>query len=74
MKSRANKGKGRFSFSAFATGAKWITTYKDSDSVEYKAYEIILENDKKEVLSYTEPKVSAIRKVGTKVEFDNIFP
>ena len=73
MKSRANKGKGRFSFSAFATGAKWITTYKDSDSVEYKAYEIILENDKKEVLSYTEPKVSAIRKTGTKVEFDNIF-
>ena len=73
MKSRANKGKGRFSFSAFATGAKWITTYKDSDSVEYKAYEIILENDKKEVLSYTEPKVSAIRKAGTKVEFDNIF-
>lgn len=39
----------------------------------YKAYEIILENDKKEVLSYTEPKVSAIRKAGTKVEFDNIF-
>ena len=73
MKSKANKGKGRFSFSAFATGAKWITTYKDSDSVEYKAYEIILENDKKEVLSYTEPKVSAIRKAGTKVEFDNIF-
>ena len=73
MKSKANKGKGRFSFSAFATGAKWITTYKDSDSIEYKAYEIILENDKKEVLSYTEPKVSAIRKAGTKVEFDNIF-
>ena len=73
MKSKANKGKGRFSFSAFATGAKWITTYKDSDSIEYKAYEIVLENDKKEVLSYTEPKVSAIRKAGTKVEFDNIF-
>lgn len=73
MKSKANKGKGRFSFSAFATGAKWITTYKDSDSNEYKAYEIILENDKKEVLSYTEPQVSAIKKTGTKVEFDNIF-
>lgn len=73
MKSKANKGKGRFSFSAFATGAKWITTYKDSDSNEYKAYEIILENDKKEVLNYTEPQVSAIKKTGTKVEFDNIF-
>lgn len=73
MKSKTNKGKGRFSFSAFATGAKWITTYKDSDSNEYKAYEIVLENDKKEVLNYTEPQVSAIKKTGTKVEFDNIF-
>lgn len=73
MKSKANKGKGRFSFSAFATGAKWITTYKDSDSNEYKAYEIVLENDKKEVLNYTEPQISAIKKTGTKVKFDNIF-
>lgn len=73
MKTKANKGKGRFSFSAFATGAKWITTYKESDSDEYKAYEIILENDKKEVLNYTEPQISAIKKTGTKVEFDNIF-
>ena len=73
MKSKANKGKGRFSFSAFATGAKWITTYKEQDSNEYKAYEIVLENDKKEVLNYTEPQISTIKKTGTKVEFDNIF-
>lgn len=73
MKSKANKGKGRFSFSAFATGAKWITTYKESDSDNYKEYEIVLENDKKEVLNYTEPQISAIKKTGTKVEFDNIF-
>lgn len=50
MKSKANKGKGRFSFSAFATGAKWITTYKEPDFDDYKTYEIVLENDKKEVL------------------------
>ncbi len=73
MKSKANKGKGRFSFSAFATGAKWTTTYKESDSDDYKEYEIVLENDKKEVLNYTEPQISAIKKTGTKVEFDNIF-
>lgn len=73
MKSKANKGKGRFSFSAFATGAKWITTYKESDSDDYKEYEIVLENDKKEVLNYTEPQISAVKKTGTKVEFDNIF-
>lgn len=73
MKSKANKGKGRFSFSAFATGAKWITTYKEPDFDDYKTYEIVLENDKKEVLNYTEPQMSAIKKTGTKVVFNNIF-
>ena len=73
MKSKANKGKGRFSFSAFATGAKWITTYKAPDFDDYKTYEIVLENDKKEVLNYTEPQMSAIKKTGTKVVFNNIF-
>lgn len=73
MKSKANKGKGRFSFSAFATGAKWITTYKEPDFDDYKTYEIVLENDKKEFLNYTEPQMSAIKKTGTKVVFNNIF-
>lgn len=73
VKSKANKGKGRFSFSAFATVAKWFTTYKDPLSDEYKTYEIVLENDKKEVLNYTEPQISTVKKTGTKVEFDNIF-
>lgn len=73
MKSKANKGKGRFSFSAFATGAKWITTYKEPYFDDYKTYEIVLENDKKEVLNYTEPQMSAIKKTGTKVVFNNIF-
>ena len=73
IKSKANKGKGRFSFSAFATGAKWITTYKEPDFDVYKTYEIVLHNDKKEVLNYTEPQISGIEKTGTKVVFDNIF-
>lgn len=71
MKSKANKGKGRFSFSAFASGAKWTTIYKASD--EFKTYEIILDNEKKEVVNCTEPEVSELKKTGTKVEFENIF-
>lgn len=71
MKSRANKGKGRFSFSTFASGAKWSTVYKDSDT--YKSYEIHLENDKKEIVNCTEPQESETKKTGTKVEFENIF-
>lgn len=71
MKSKANKGKGRFSFSAFASSAKWTTIYKSNDV--FKTYEIILENDKKEVVNCTEPQVSEIKKTGTRVEFENIF-
>ncbi|MEE0885090.1 MAG: ATP-binding protein [Faecalimonas sp.] len=71
MKSKANKGKGRFSFSAFASSAKWTTIYKSNDV--FKTYEIILENDRKEVVNCTEPQVSEIKKTGTRVEFENIF-
>ena len=71
MKSKANKGKGRFSFAAFASGAKWSTVYKSGDLL--KSYEIILENDKKEVVNCTEPQISVAKSTGTRVEFENIF-
>ena len=70
MKSKANKGKGRFSFMAFATSAKWTTIYNCGE--ELKTYDIILENDKKEVINCTEPTITTKEKTGTKVEFNNI--
>lgn len=71
MKSKVNKGKGRFSFTAFASSAKWATVYKSGNV--FKTYEIVLENDKKEVVYCTEPQISDSKKTGTRVEFDNIF-
>lgn len=71
MKSKANKGKGRFSFMAFACSAKWTTVYNDGK--ELKTYDIILENDKKEVIICTEPTTSLERNTGTKVFFSNIY-
>ena len=71
MKSKANKGKGRFSFMAFATSAKWTTIYNCGE--ELKIYDIILENDKKEVINCTEPTITTKEKTGTKVEFNNIY-
>ncbi len=71
MKSKANKGKGRFSFMAFACSAKWTTVYNDGK--ELKTYDIILENDKKEVIICTEPTTSIERNTGTKVFFSNIY-
>ena len=70
MKSKANKGKGRFSFMAFATSAKWTTIYNCGEKL--KTYDIILENDKKEVINCTEPTITTKEKTGTKVEFNNI--
>lgn len=70
MKSKANKGKGRFSFIAFAGSAKWSTVYKKNE--EMKSYEIVLENNKKEVINCTEPASIEEQKTGTKVEFFNI--
>lgn len=51
IKSKTNKGKGRFSFMAFACSAKWSTIYKDG--IELKEYEIKLNNDKKEIIDFT---------------------
>lgn len=70
MKSKANKGKGRFSFVAFASSAKWTTVYKKDEEV--KCYEIVLENNKKEVINCTDPVIVEGKKTGTKVEFFNI--
>lgn len=70
MKSKANKGKGRFSFIAFAGSAKWSTVYKKNEDM--KSYEIVLENNKKEVINCTEPVSVEEQKTGTKVEFFNI--
>lgn len=70
MKSKANKGKGRFSFIAFADSAKWSTTYKKNDEMWY--YEITLEDDKKDVVQCTDPIRTEKKQTGTKVEFFNI--
>ena len=70
MKSKANKGKGRFSFIAFSNNAVWHTVYKDNDV--YKEYEIAMSSDKKEVIDCSEPQLSGKRVTGTEVKFVNI--
>ncbi len=70
MKSKANKGKGRFSFIAFSNNAEWHTVYKDNDV--YKEYEITMSGDKKEVIDCSEPQLSGQNATGTEVKFFNI--
>lgn len=70
MKSKANKGKGRFSFIAFSSCAKWSTVYND-DGI-FKKFDITLNNEKKEIVNYTEPAVIDMRETGTVVSFSGI--
>ena len=70
IKSKANKGKGRFSFIAFSNNAEWHTVYKDNDV--YKEYDIAMSSDKKEVIDCSEPQLSDRQETGTEVKFTNI--
>ena len=70
IKSKANKGKGRFSFIAFSSNAEWHTVYKDNNV--YKEYDINMSSDKKEVIDCSEPQLSDRQETGTEVKFTNI--
>lgn len=70
IKSKVNKGKGRFSFIAFSNNAEWHTVYKDNDV--YKEYDIAMSSDKKEVIDCSEPQLSDRQETGTEVKFTNI--
>ena len=72
MKSKANKGKGRFSFSAFSTLAKWITKYNNNGDL--KSYTITLSDENKEEFEYETPQyINKEDSTGTTVVFYNIF-
>ena len=70
IKSKANKGNGRFSFIAFSSNAEWHTVYKDNNV--YKEYDINMSSDKKEVIDCSEPQLSDRQETGTEVKFTNI--
>ena len=70
IESKANKGKGRFSFIAFSSNAEWHTVYKDNNV--YKEYDINMSSDKKEVIDCSEPQLSDRQETGTEVIFTNI--
>lgn len=69
-KSRVNRGKGRFSFIAFAGNAVWKTVYKAGS--EFKQFTISMFADKKEVAECSEPEISEDKSTGTEVVFTNI--
>lgn len=70
MKSKANKGKGRFSFTAIANEATWKTVYKRGNN--YLLFNIFLSNSNKNLVDYNDPKISDEKKTGTTITLSNI--
>lgn len=71
MKSKANKGKGRFSFTAIASEATWKTVYKQGDN--YLLFNIFLSNSNKNLVDYNDPKISDEKETGTTITLSNII-
>lgn len=70
-KTKANKGKGRFSFGIFSSFAKWETSYKDGDAV--RSFSIMLDSaNKQNVVCDDEPHLVDNTATGTIVTFNNI--
>ncbi len=69
-KSRINKGKGRFSFTAFADNAVWETVYKSSNGL--KKYTIAMDAAAKDIAECSDPEDDDSVTTGTKVVFTNI--
>lgn len=71
LKSKNNKGKGRFSFTCFSSLAHWHTSFKDSDGI-IKEFTIDLSNENKQKINYSETIISENKDTGTTVSFYNI--
>ena len=70
-KTKANKGKGRFSFSVFSSLAIWETCYKEAG--KFKTYSIKLSDTNKQDLNYDDlPQENLQGATGTTVTFYNI--
>lgn len=70
-KTKANKGKGRFSFSIFSTLAKWETCYREES--KYKKFSIKLTDSNKQDLDYDDVVQEVLHgSTGTTVTFYNI--
>ncbi len=69
---RGKKGKGRFSFSQFATKATWNTTYKDNEDKK-KSFSITISIENLADFDVSEPTpTSDEQNTGTVVSFQNI--
>ncbi|RDC54397.1 ATP-binding protein [Pedobacter chinensis] len=70
---RGKKGKGRFSFIAFAQTAIWNTTYFDEPSGEYISYDVTINAANKDYYSDENKKTATLKETGTRLKLINLF-
>jgi hypothetical protein len=69
---RGKKGKGRFSFIAFAETAVWQTVYKDQQSGKFLEYDITIQAGNKHVYKNENNRISPEEKTGTSLRLSNL--
>lgn len=69
---KGKKGKGRFSFIAFANEAKWQTTFLDQATSKYCTYDISISASNKDVYKNDNQTSSESGKTGTKLTLTNL--
>jgi hypothetical protein len=69
---RGNRGKGRFSFVAFAGAAKWETVFLDSRSKKLLEYTIDIHQSSKNKYNPDNKKISKKQETGTSVTFTEL--
>lgn len=70
---RGNKGKGRFSFTAFSGQASWNTRFADSKTNKILEYTINIRKNSKDKFKFNKKVVSKERNTGTTVTFTDLF-
>ncbi|WPQ64999.1 ATP-binding protein [Chitinophaga sancti] len=70
---KGNKGRGRFSFSAFSGKALWKTVYKDQTTGQLKAYEILITKNSKDYFDPHNNRDLSKGATGTMVTFTDLF-
>jgi hypothetical protein len=70
---KGNKGRGRFSFSAFSGKALWKTVYKDQTTGKLNAYEITITKNSKDYFDPHNKRELSNGTTGTIVTFTDLF-
>lgn len=70
---RGKKGKGRFSFIAFAQTAIWNTTFFDEGENEYINYDVTISASNKDYYADDNRQIAVNRQTGTRLKLINLF-